>query len=138
MPEETSLVAVRAAVEAIVPPFGGLPGAADLDVQRHVVEAIEQFLPGFVDLLATLLDAYADDAVGDMAKNERGGKVFVDWSQNDRHKTTVCAYSLRAEPRPTNRGVQDARVGQFRRETRCSDLCRRNDRGVATVAGAFG
>jgi hypothetical protein len=61
MPEETSLVAVRAAVEAIVPPFGDLPGAADLDVQRHVVEAIEQFLPGFVDLLVTLLDAYAND-----------------------------------------------------------------------------
>ena len=36
-----------------------------------------------------------------MAKNLRAGKVFVDWSQNDRHKTTVCAYSLRAKERPT-------------------------------------
>jgi len=36
-----------------------------------------------------------------MAKNLRKGKVFVDWSQNDRHKTTVCAYSLRAKERPT-------------------------------------
>jgi len=36
----------------------------------------------------------------DMAKAERKGKVFVDWSQNDRHKTTVCAYSMRATPRP--------------------------------------
>jgi bifunctional non-homologous end joining protein LigD len=36
-----------------------------------------------------------------MAKDRRRGKVFVDWSQNDRHKTTVCAYSLRARPRPT-------------------------------------
>jgi bifunctional non-homologous end joining protein LigD len=35
-----------------------------------------------------------------MAKEQRGGKVFVDWSQNDRHKTTVCAYSLRATPVP--------------------------------------
>jgi len=34
-----------------------------------------------------------------MARNERTGRVFVDWSQNDRHKTTVCAYSLRATPR---------------------------------------
>jgi len=36
-----------------------------------------------------------------MAKNLRAGKVFVDWSQNDRHKTTVSAYSLRAKERPT-------------------------------------
>jgi bifunctional non-homologous end joining protein LigD len=37
----------------------------------------------------------------DMAKVDRKGKVFVDWSQNDRHKTTVCAYSLRIAERPT-------------------------------------
>src|SRR5579871_767844 len=36
-----------------------------------------------------------------MAKNLRSGKVFVDWSQNDRHKTTVCVYSLRAKEKPT-------------------------------------
>jgi bifunctional non-homologous end joining protein LigD len=27
--------------------------------------------------------------------------VFVDWSQNDEHKTTVCVYSLRAKEEPT-------------------------------------
>jgi bifunctional non-homologous end joining protein LigD len=36
-----------------------------------------------------------------MRKDERPRKVFVDWSQNDRHKTTVCAYSLRGKARPT-------------------------------------
>jgi bifunctional non-homologous end joining protein LigD len=36
-----------------------------------------------------------------MRKDLRGGKIFVDWSQNDVHKTTVCAYSLRARERPT-------------------------------------
>jgi bifunctional non-homologous end joining protein LigD len=36
-----------------------------------------------------------------MAKAERPGKVFIDWSQNDRHKTTVGVYSLRARERPT-------------------------------------
>lgn len=36
-----------------------------------------------------------------MAKAERPGRVFVDWSQNAHHKTTVCVYSLRARPRPT-------------------------------------
>jgi bifunctional non-homologous end joining protein LigD len=35
-----------------------------------------------------------------MKKEERAGKVFVDWSQNDENKTTVCAYSLRARERP--------------------------------------
>ena len=29
------------------------------------------------------------------------GKVLIDWSQNDEHKTTVCVYSLRARERPT-------------------------------------
>jgi bifunctional non-homologous end joining protein LigD len=36
-----------------------------------------------------------------MTKAERTGKVFIDWSQNSRHKTTVAVYSLRARPRPT-------------------------------------
>ena len=36
-----------------------------------------------------------------MAKAERPGRVFIDWSQNSRHKTTICPYSLRARPAPT-------------------------------------
>ena len=39
--------------------------------------------------------------VSDMKKALRVGKVFVDWSQNDDHKTTICVYSLRARERPT-------------------------------------
>ena len=39
--------------------------------------------------------------MSEMRKDRRGGKVFVDWSQNDEHKTTVAAYSLRARERPT-------------------------------------
>jgi bifunctional non-homologous end joining protein LigD len=39
--------------------------------------------------------------VSDMKKALRVGKVFVDWSQNERHKTTVNVYSLRAMERPT-------------------------------------
>ena len=42
-----------------------------------------------------------DHIVSRMAKNLRKGKVFVDWSQNDQHKTTVAVYSLRAKERPT-------------------------------------
>ncbi len=36
-----------------------------------------------------------------MSKALRKGKVFVDWSQNDEHKTTICVYSLRAREEPT-------------------------------------
>jgi bifunctional non-homologous end joining protein LigD len=35
-----------------------------------------------------------------MARARRAGKVLVDWSQNDEHKTTVSVYSLRATPHP--------------------------------------
>jgi len=39
--------------------------------------------------------------VSDMAKNLRIGRVFIDWSQNADHKTTIGVYSLRAKrPRP--------------------------------------
>ncbi len=36
-----------------------------------------------------------------MKKSLRRGKIFVDWSQNDQHKTTVCVYSLRGKEKPT-------------------------------------
>ena len=39
--------------------------------------------------------------VSNMKKELRKGKVLVDWSQNNQHKTTVCVYSLRAKPTPT-------------------------------------
>ncbi len=48
-----------------------------------------------------LTEAAPDRVTTVMAKERRPGKVFVDWSQNDRHKTTVAPYSLRARPRPT-------------------------------------
>ena len=42
------------------------------------------------------------DVVSKMAKVERRGKVFVDWSQNHQKKTTIAVYSLRARERPTS------------------------------------
>jgi bifunctional non-homologous end joining protein LigD len=39
--------------------------------------------------------------VSQMAKKLRAGKVLIDWSQNDEHKTTVSVYSLRAKEHPT-------------------------------------
>lgn len=56
----------------------------------------------FAHALARLLeDSHKDLVVSDMKKQLRVGKVFVDWSQNDQHKTTISVYSLRARERPT-------------------------------------
>jgi len=57
---------------------------------------------GFARALADLLAReHPDLVVAKMAKAQRPGRVFVDWSQNDEHKTTICVYSLRARPTPT-------------------------------------
>jgi bifunctional non-homologous end joining protein LigD len=56
----------------------------------------------FAHALARLLEnEHRELVVSDMKKQLRVGKVFVDWSQNDQHKTTVSVYSLRARERPT-------------------------------------
>jgi bifunctional non-homologous end joining protein LigD len=44
---------------------------------------------------------HVDLVTSNMSKAVRKGKVFVDWSQNDEHKTTICVYSLRAREEPT-------------------------------------
>jgi bifunctional non-homologous end joining protein LigD len=56
----------------------------------------------FSHALAQLLEhEHSEMVVSDMKKQVRTGKVFVDWSQNDEHKTTVAVYSLRAREHPT-------------------------------------
>jgi bifunctional non-homologous end joining protein LigD len=56
----------------------------------------------FSHALAQLLEHdHRDLVVSDMKKQVRTGKIFVDWSQNDEHKTTVAVYSLRAREHPT-------------------------------------
>jgi bifunctional non-homologous end joining protein LigD len=56
----------------------------------------------FAHALAERLESeHPEQIVSKMQKSLRVGKVFVDWSQNDEHKTTVTVYSLRAKNRPT-------------------------------------
>ena len=56
----------------------------------------------FAHALAKLLeDRHPKLVVSRMQRSLRGGKVFIDWSQNDAKKTTVTAYSLRARDEPT-------------------------------------
>jgi bifunctional non-homologous end joining protein LigD len=69
-------------------------------VPLNVETSYEQTKP-FALAVAQLLERESPELiVSRMRKDLRGGKVFVDWSQNDEHKTTVCVYSLRAKARP--------------------------------------
>jgi bifunctional non-homologous end joining protein LigD len=56
----------------------------------------------FAHAMARLLEhEHPELVVSDMKKAVRTNKVFVDWGQNDEHKTTISIYSLRARERPT-------------------------------------
>ncbi|MEP7014132.1 MAG: non-homologous end-joining DNA ligase [Verrucomicrobiota bacterium] len=61
------------------------------DQTKTVSHALAQYLE----------QEHRDLVISKMSKTLRKGKVFVDWSQNDEHKTTICVYSLRAWEEPT-------------------------------------
>ncbi len=61
-------------------------------------ERTKQFARTLAERLAR---EHPDLVVSRMQKSLRAGKVFIDWSQNDEHKTTINVYSLRAKARPT-------------------------------------
>jgi len=61
-------------------------------------EQTKEFARGLAGRLA---EADPEHVVVNMRKDLRQGKVLVDWSQNEVHKSTVCVYSLRARERPT-------------------------------------
>src|SRR5215211_2230090 len=68
-----------------------LNGEVTYDETKPLAHAIARHLEGGRPKLV----------VSSQKKSLRGGKVLIDWSQNDEHKTTVCVYSLRARERPT-------------------------------------
>jgi bifunctional non-homologous end joining protein LigD len=67
--------------------YEGEGGQATKPLARAIAQLLEKQTPDLV--------------VSKMKKVERKGKVFVDWSQNHRRKTTIAVYSLRARERPT-------------------------------------
>ena len=70
-------------------------------VPLNVETGYDQTKP-FARAVAELLEKqHPAHVVSRMTKSLRPGKVLVDWSQNDEHKTTVNVYSLRAKERPT-------------------------------------
>jgi bifunctional non-homologous end joining protein LigD len=73
-----------------------------LSVPLHGSKATDEETKRFALGLGQLMESRDPKHVlVDMTKAKRAGKVFIDWSQNDRHKTTVCAYSLRLQEHPT-------------------------------------
>jgi hypothetical protein len=88
---------IRAAVDAIAPPTDGRPGAVELGVHRHVVESIDAFVPGFVELLAMLLVSYATDV--------RPGAAFASLTIHERQQV------LRLMSNEENPDMQDVIEG---------------------------
>ena len=61
-----------------------------------------QHAADFALAVAQLLEKqHPGQVTATMAKRVRPDKVFIDWSQNSRHKTTIAPYSLRGRERPT-------------------------------------
>ena len=117
---------VRRARPRVLPEDVGLQGPAGLRAAQLAAD-YEQ-TKGFAHAVAQTLEK--DDpkrVISKMKKELRKGKVFVDWSQNVRAKTTVAVYSLRA-PRPADR-VHAAALGRGRGRRR-----RRRRRGPALRA----
>jgi len=77
---------------------------------------------------------HANLVTSNMSKAVRKGKVFVDWSQNDEHKTTICVYSLRAREEPTvSTPVTWNEVENCRKEKKAELLKFRSDQVLARV-----
>jgi len=64
-----------------------LNSSATYEVTEAFAHTVAQFLE----------EVHPKLAVSEMAKQKRAGRVFIDWSQNSEHKTTVSVYSLRAK-----------------------------------------
>jgi hypothetical protein len=76
MPTDDSMAAIEAVVDTLIPGGEDGPGAAELGVHRHVAEAIDAAFPGFVDMLALLLNAFAADV--------RSGAQFLELDADER------------------------------------------------------
>ena len=83
--------------------FAKTSGSKGLQVYIPINSAVTyDKTKAFSHAIAELLESQSPETVvSNMQKSRRPGKVLVDWSQNDDHKTTVSVYSLRAKDYPT-------------------------------------
>ena len=70
--------------------YAALPGQQTSDEISAVVKEIARLIE----------TEHPDLATSTMAKAARGGKVFLDWSQNNGKKTTISPYSMRGRAHP--------------------------------------
>jgi bifunctional non-homologous end joining protein LigD len=76
-------------------------GSKGMQVYAPITPATDRRTSNYAHEMAEELEkAHPKLVLSRMAKNLRGGKVFVDWSQNNGAKTTVAPYSLRAREQP--------------------------------------
>jgi bifunctional non-homologous end joining protein LigD len=83
--------------------FAKTSGSKGLQIYAPLNTAVsyDDTKPFAHELARRLEREHPELVVSDMKKSLRVGKVLVDWSQNDDHKTTICVYSLRAREKPT-------------------------------------
>jgi bifunctional non-homologous end joining protein LigD len=113
----------------------GLQVYVPLNEENVTYEQTKPLAHAFADVLQR---RRPELVVSEMAKAERTGKVLVDWSQNDAHKTTVSVYSLRAKDSPTvSTPVQWSEV-MVCREARDPALLTFDVRGVLTRIAEHG
>lgn len=80
-------------------PLAKTSGSKGMQVSASLAPTSDERTSAYARDLAQRLERERPDlVVSRMAKNLRGGKVFVDWSQNNAAKTTVAPYALRARP----------------------------------------
>ena len=70
--------------------YAALEGERTSDEVSAVTKALAQ----------QLTEAHPDLVLWQMTKARRAGKVFLDWSQNNAAKTTICPWSMRGRERP--------------------------------------
>jgi bifunctional non-homologous end joining protein LigD len=99
--EVAQLVRARLAQDGLVA-YPKTSGSKGMQLYVPVRDASWQDIHGYAKQLAQeLTEQRADLVVWQMKKELRGGKVLIDWSQNNAAKTTISVYSLRARPQPT-------------------------------------
>ncbi|MTD15721.1 ATP-dependent DNA ligase [Nakamurella sp. YIM 132087] len=78
-------------------------GAKGLHLYTHLADSMtsDEASAWAHELARSVEQEMPKQVTSKMTKSVRGGRVFIDWSQNNAAKTTIAPYSLRGRDRPT-------------------------------------